>query len=474
MTSANALPWIVLGAYGVLIWIISPRHVGADQFFSGRGRRGDEPGFWLLVASGAISWIFAKSIANAATLGQAFGIWGGIGYAAYYLSFVVVGVTVYVIRTRGGWGSLSEFLVAKYGPLCAKLFLAAIAIRLFNEIWSNTKVTALFFGPEGSLPYWIAVLAVTAFTLYYSWRGGLRASLLTDGAQMIMAAVLLVIVLAVVGPGLGRTGLPQVAPAARDAGITFFVLALVQALSYGFHDPVMTDRAFITRPGKMLRAFIVAGVLSGGFIFLFSFVGVYAHTQGLRGNPVVGVAGLLGPAMLVLFNAIMLTSAGSTIDSAFAATAKLGARDWANDDAPVTPRHADRGRRLMAIIAVVGNLPLLALYLGDKAGPAVIAATTISGAMVMGLAPIFLLSWVKSAGRLSFHMAFWPGVALGVARAVETASGRAILPASMTLGQGKYALDLGVNAYGLLLCTAGFVAGALVARQTAQHRKLAA
>jgi len=461
--TATLVPWVVLAGYAALIWAIMPRRVSAGQFFDGRSRSGGEPELWLLVASAAITWIFAKSISNAASLGAAYGVIGGIGYAFYYLSFVVVGVAVYFLRTRGGFGSLPAFLVAKYGAFCAKLFLAAVAIRLFNEVWSNTKVGALYFGAEGSLDYWMAVAAITAFTLYYSWRGGLRSSLLTDGAQMLLAAALLVAVLATVGPGLATSGLPDVGPVSRAAGLTFAGLALVQALSYGFHDPVMTDRAFLTRPGVMLRAFVLAGLVSGGFIFLFSAVGLHARLLGLEGDPSVALPAALGLPMMLVFNAIMLTSAGSTLDSTFASTAKLGARDWANDEAPPTERHAARGRKLMLAIALMGNLPLLAVYLGGQAGPAVIAATTISGTMVMGLAPIFLLAWIPSAGRLSFHLAFWPGLILGILLTVEGATGIDILPAAVDLGSGKYADDLGVNVFGLLVCTAGYVAGAVVA-----------
>ncbi len=104
----------------------------------------------MLVASAAVTWIFAKSIANAASLADAFGVIGGIGYGFYYFSFLVAGVAIYFIRTRGGHTSLSGFLVSKYGVLAARLFLIAISIRLFNEVWSNTKVAALFFGDEGS------------------------------------------------------------------------------------------------------------------------------------------------------------------------------------------------------------------------------------------------------------------------------------------------------------------------------------
>jgi Na+/proline symporter len=462
MSLAAAAPWLVLLGYGLLVWAMTPRRVTAGQFFDGTSGRGQEPALWLLIASAAITWIFAKSISNAASLGAAYGPIGGLGYGIYYLSFAVVAVAIYLMRTKGGWRSLSEFLVTKYGGLCARLFLAAVAIRLFNEVWSNTKVASLYFGGEGSGGYWLAAVAFTLFTLWYSWRGGLRSSLLTDFVQMILAAVLLVAILAVVGPGLAQTGLPKVDAGTSAAGTTFALLALVQVLSYGFHDPVLTDRAFITRPRAMVKGFILAGLVAGGFIVLFSAVGLYARAQGLSGDPSVAVPVFFGLPMLLLFNAIMLTSAGSTIDSTFASTAKLAARDWTNDYAPPAERHAARGRRLMLAIALLGNLPLLALSLPAGAGPAVIAATTISGTMVMGLAPIFLLAWVRPAGALSFHLAFWPGLVLGVLLTVEAAARVQIIPAAVDLGVGSYADDLGVNVYGLILCTAGYLLGAAV------------
>ena len=178
--------------------------------------------FWILVFGAAITWVFVKSIDNAASLGQAFGIMGGNGYAIYYLSFAVAVVTIYFIGTRGGHMSLSGFLVSKYRTLWARLFLIAIGIRLFNEVWSNTQVSARYFGSEGSIEYWSAAGLITSFTLFYAWRGGLRSSLLTDAGQMLLAAVLLVAVMICVFLPLVRTGLPDVPPAAHLAGITFY------------------------------------------------------------------------------------------------------------------------------------------------------------------------------------------------------------------------------------------------------------
>ena len=456
-------PWIVLAAYCLVTWLVTPRKVNQEQFFDGRNNTGSPPGVWLVAMSAAITWIFAKSIANASDLSFTFGLTGGIGYTIYYFSFVVAGVAIYFLRTRGGYRSLPHMLVEKYGPVCAKLFLITIAFRLLNEVWSNTKVMSLYFGPEGSGSYWIAAILITLFTLSYAWTGGMRASLLTDRLQTFMVFALLGVVLAILLPGLEAKGIARVDTATQNAGLTFCGLAAVQILSYPFHDPVLTDRGFLSPPRDMLKSFILAGILSGGFIFLFSIIGLYGKAFGLPANPSVSVPASFGLVMMLLFNGIMLLSGGSTIDSTFTSVSKLTALDWK----PNT-RGAGRlttGRIAILIVAIVGNLPLLTVYAGDKVGPAIIAATTISGTMVMGLAPIFLLSWLPSARALSFHLAFWPGLIIGISRAVETFVHISIFPASLALGQGKYALDLGLNVYGLLVCTCGYLVGAVLQRE---------
>jgi SSS family solute:Na+ symporter len=473
MSFETMIPWLVLSVYCVIILRMTPKSVSPKQFFGGAAKDGGEPSLWLLVASAAITWIFAKSIANAANLAGAFGIAGGIGYAFYYLSFLVAGGAIYLIRVKGGHTSLAGFLTSKYGATCARLFLIAIAIRLFNEVWSNTKVASLYFGAEGSTPYWTGVALVTGFTVYYSWRGGLRSSILTDGAQMILAAILLVMILAVIWPELGARGLPEMPVEAHLAGLTFCGLALVQVLSYPFHDPVLTDRGFITSPRTMLKGFVLAGLIAGGFILLFSTIGLYGRAMGLSGNMTVGVPALFGLPVLLIFNAIMLTSAGSTLDSTFASTAKLAGRDWPGSAEHPTDNDTKIGRKIMVGIAIVGNVPLLSIYFGDAVGPAIIAATTISGTMVMGLAPIFLLAFLPHAGRESFHLAFWPGLVLGVLVTLEHALRVEIFPAWIDIGHGKYADDFGINLWGLALCTFGYVLGTVIARMRAHKASLA-
>lgn len=462
MTWQFLAPWAVLAVYCIVTTLAIPRRVGVRQFFDGHSNQGAPPSVWLVAASAAITWIFAKSIVNVSDLSLAFGPTGAIGYTIYYLSFVVAGVTIYLLRVRGGYRSLMHYLVDKYGGLAARLFLLVVGFRLLNEVWSNTKVMALYFGPEGSTPYWLAAAAVTLYTLAYAWSGGMRASLMTDRLQTLLIFILLGIVLAVLLPGLQSHGLPPVPADTTAAGVTFCLLALVQIWSYPFHDPVLTDRGFLNPPRQMLQSFLLAALLSGGFILLFGLIGLYGRAFGLTGPATVSVPASFGLLMLMVFNGMMLLSGGSTIDSTFTSVAKLAARDWRNATDDPTRAHLLTGRLAVLAVAVIGNLPLLTIYLGDRIGPAVIAATTISGTMVIGLAPIFLLGWLRAAGPLSFHLAFWPGLGIGIVRAVETFAKVSIFPPELAVGSGRYALDLGVNLYGLLICTIGFLVGVVI------------
>lgn len=174
---------------------------------------------------------------------------------------------------------------------------------------------------------------------------------------MLLAAILLVAILMTLGPGLANRGLPVVDSETQLAGLTFCGLAFVQIFSYPFHDPVLTDRAFLTSPKIMLRGFILAGLISGGFILLFSSVGLYALRFGIEDKATLAVPALFGLPMLLAFNAIMLTSAGSTLDSTFSSVAKLTARDWSNRSGRPTESQAYFGRWAMMTVAVLGNLP---------------------------------------------------------------------------------------------------------------------
>jgi SSS family solute:Na+ symporter len=439
--------WGFLLLYGTVMYMVSQRSRTVSSFFAGTDDAGRPATEWALMCSIFISWIFAKSVTNAANLGAAHGVVGGLAYAAYWLSIPVAGVVIYWLRTRHGATGLVPFLISKYGRLAALAFTLAILIRLYNEVWSNTAVVGAYYGQSGGFSFIAAALLFTAVTLFYSLKGGLRSSIVTDVIQAVLFVIILGVVLFLVLPHHGLPKLLAVGEFRLDAGVDLLLVALLQVLSYPFHDPVLTDRGFITREKTMLRAFIVAGVLGFVCIFAFSLIGVHARLEGLpAGDNMPGAVALaFGTLPYLLMTCVMIMAAGSTLDSTFSSVAKSAGQELPLLAGRAPGSNAVRiGVWTMIAFALLGNLPMIA-------GTDILKATTVSGTMVMGLAPIFLLAPLVRHSPWSFHLAFWPGVVLGVMLAAGS------IPASWAIGTGKYALLLGTNLYGLAICCTGFL-----------------
>jgi len=445
--ATGAYFWGFLLLYGTVMYAVSPQARTVSSFFGGTDESGKPATEWALMCSIFISWIFAKSVTNAANLGASFGVVGGLAYATYWLSIPIAGIVIYWLRTRHRATGLVPFLMAKYGRLAALAFTLAILIRLYNEVWSNTAVVGAYYGKAGEGAFIGAALLFTAVTLLYSIKGGLRSSIFTDVIQAALFVLALGIVLFVILPRHGLGTLLATGEFRLSAGVDLILVALLQVLSYPFHDPVLTDRGFITEEKKMLRAMVLAGVLGFICILAFSLVGVHARLEQLPlGDNMPGAVALaFGVAPYLLMTVVMIMAAGSTLDSTFSSVAKSVSRE--------IPLLAGRrpgarsiviGMGAMVAIAVLGNIPMIA-------GTDILKATTISGTMVMGLAPVFLLAPLVRYSPWSFHFAFWPGVALGVLLAADG------IPQSWAIGSGKYALLLGANLYGLAICGTGFL-----------------
>lgn len=144
--------------------ILSPKHVTTEGFFHGKSNEGHEPTPTVLMLSIFISWIFAKSVTNAANLGAEYGFVGGLSYAIYWLCIPITGYALYRLRKHYAAKGMVSFLTKEYGQFASVAFSAAILIRLFNEIWSNTSVVGGYYGDAGSKAFIYSALLFTAIT----------------------------------------------------------------------------------------------------------------------------------------------------------------------------------------------------------------------------------------------------------------------------------------------------------------------
>lgn len=181
----------------------------------------------------------------------------------------------------------------------------------------------------------------------------------------------------------------------------------------------------------------MASVLGFIGIVLFSLIGVYAKANGYVGQAAVAVGQSLGVVVMLIINFIMITSAASTLDSTFSSFSKLITFDLK------IGQNLTWGRIAMVMVAVIGSIPV---FLGAE----ILAATTVSGTMVMGLAPIFVF-WKLKAPKISFYLSVVNGLFFGFLLLIEG------LPAELILTEGPYSLLLCINAWGLLSCTLLFL-----------------
>lgn len=425
--------WGLISVSSLILFFISPLAKTTSDFFKATHRK-KAPNVLMLTGSLIISWIFAKSITNAANLGLEFGIVGGVAYAAYYLSFAIAGILIYSIRTRGGYNSLHEFFTSRFGKNAMRVFSILIAIRLFNEVWSNTMVIGSYFGDMGSTPYYASIIVFTLLTLAYSLKGGMSSSIFTDVIQMGLFSVLLFVVLASIYSTTNFTVEQTVNSGvwSFDMGLNLLFAAFLQSFSYPFHDPVLTDRAFLSSPKVTLRSFLLASVFGGACIVLFSVIGVYAQAMGMQGQAAVEVGKAFGTVILLVINFIMITSAASTLDSTFSSFSKLAAIDLKLGES------ISIGRLAMCVLVVLGTVPV---FLDAE----ILSATTISGTMVIGLTPIFFF-WKLPAPKISFYLSIFCGIAFGFLLVFD------LIPQSWILTNGPYADLLWVNIWGIFSC----------------------
>ncbi|MFC5285113.1 hypothetical protein [Pedobacter alpinus] len=433
------LQWGFILLSSILIFTLAPIAKTTHDFFYG-SKDNKQPNAILLTSSLVISWIFAKSITNVANLGLSFGFVGVVSYAVYYLSFLVAGLVIYKMRLNGGFKSIHHFIGSKYGKGALYIFSILIAFRLFNEVWSNTMVIGSYFGDAGSTPYFASIIVFTLLTLAYALKGGMSTSILTDVIQMVLFGVLLTAILAYILPEMKGNYKPIYLSGewSMATGGNLILVALLQCFSYPFHDPVLTDRGFITSPKTTLKSFIWASVIGVMCIGLFGIVGIFAQTKGMTGQATVEVAKFFGPVMLLIMNFIMVTSAASTLDSAFSSFSKL----YNIDIFPNKELKISKGRMAMVVLTILGTIPIFFK-------PEILSATTISGTMVIGLAPVFLF-WNKSMPKFSFYAPVLFGLLMGIVLVFE------LVPNFWIFTDGKYNDLLGINLWGSLVCFALF------------------
>ncbi len=391
LASPMALVYFV-GFITIVSLVISPRKISVTGFFDGVSGKGAQPGLWMLVLSQVTTWIFARSLMNAAILGYFYGFAGTLAYTAYYLSFLTGMFIVGQMRLRGA-RSVQDWLGENFGRTGHVAYNAVIALRLLSEVFANLIVVGLIFAAAFPDLAWAkigAIVSVAIIGLVYSALGGLRASLRTDVMQMIVFLVVFILsfYMMVANDSFSISAIFSahgVHDQASRPGWILVVVALLQVFSYPAHDPVMMDRGFIADEVTTRKSFLHAFWLSAACIFGFGMFGIQAGIIGASyENQLLGTWQVMfGPTVYFLITASLLVSAMSTLDSALASAARL-----VIDEFKAAPRTVLCGRVAMFGFMAAGTIMTL---WGNKT---LFDAVAVSGTASMFLTPVLVLAFV--------------------------------------------------------------------------------
>ena len=355
------------------------------RFYQGKSLQGQPPSLWTLVLSQVTTWIFARSLMNAAVLGFFYGIAGTLAYGMYYFSFITGAHIVDSLRFKHGFNNIQTFMQVKFGATGEHLYNAVIGFRLVSEVFSNLLVfgfiTTLFVGFNEN--YLILIIAVA--TLIYSSIGGLHTALKTDVAQALLTIVAIAVlsVAMFAHPLFSFDDIISSSNTADNKGWILLIVAFIQIWSYPAHDPVMTDRGFLADRATTKKSFYYAAPISMACILLFGLLGVFAQLNNAGGATEVTqtLNTLFSPAVMILFSFALIISAISTLDSTYASAAKLIAIDM------ILVKPTVRNGRLIMLGFLLAGLAFIATGSKD-----LFDAVAISGTASLFLAPVVFFS----------------------------------------------------------------------------------
>lgn len=380
----------IFSAILLLSLVVAPKRATVVGFFGGQNAEGQAPSLSTLVLSQVTTWIFARSLMNAAILGFYYGIAGTMAYAAYYASFLTGGYIVNRLRVQGA-GSVQDWLTSRFGKPGTTAYNVVIALRLLSEVFANLLVVGLIFSaalPEVANAGTLSILIVGVVALAYSAWGGLSAALRTDVVQMLLfLGVFGIAFVALVLRPEFDLGAVLTAPGASGPhnGWVLLLVAALQVFSYPVHDPVMMDRGFLADRDTTRKSFLHAFWLSSLCIISFGFFGIQASLEGaVYEGQLIGTWGTMFPTwVFTLLILSLLVSALSTLDSALSSAARLVV-----EELKLAPRTLAGGRIAMLVFALTGGA--LTLW-GNQT---LFDAVAVSGTASMFLTPVLVASLI--------------------------------------------------------------------------------
>ena len=244
-------------------------------------------------ASKYSGFIFAGFM-GAAYLNGTLVIWLGLGLLLGHCLVYALAVSRLQSMNSSGWAlSIGELLTFWNGEnrVLLRRFIGLLTL-FFLSFYAAAQLKAGGMALEVALgqPLYVGILLSTAIILFYCWSGGIRASIWTDSAQIIMMtlSLLLILVMAVLKEG----GIAELVASFRATapgtelipqnlsigGYSGWLIFCFGSLGFGMSilgQPHILIRAMALKDARDTKKFIVSNyTFEALFVLLFTLVGL--------------------------------------------------------------------------------------------------------------------------------------------------------------------------------------------------------
>lgn len=370
---------------GLLLFIAYGMAILSLVVFTSRKKRGFKD-FLLMdrqlgIARGslsmAVSWIWAPAVFICSLQAYTQGLPGVFWFTVpNILTFFVF--AIFAVRMRkelpDGYTILDVFRHKFPGTKSAHFGAMIVAFGYqLGAIIINCVAGATLINLLSGIPFTSGVLLMGGLALSYSLISGLRASVISDVAQMLMILFIALIVVpwsisAAGGFGALSDGFGGVSGEYRNifdgsVAYTFGIAMTLGLISGPVADQMFSQRAFAAKKNALVKIFVIGGLLFGLVpitLSLLGFLGASGVEQKLFSvddpqmvGPVV-VGFYLPKWALSMFAVMAFAGLTSTLDSAFSAVGSLSARNVSIDDVDIRGREIFQARMGMVVFAILG------------------------------------------------------------------------------------------------------------------------
>ena len=301
---------------------------------------------WLASFSIAATWIWAPAMFVASEKAYTQGIVGVFWFIVpNVLTLILFGVFANKMRMLrpNGW-TFSDYIREKYSNRTHNLYLIesfglqilSFAVQLLAGATILHKLTGL--------PFFAITIALALIPLVYTFRAGIKASILTDYWQMLWIILVLLaglpIMLYNAGPQTLLDGIGGITGGfdslfnenGLTVALTFGIPTAIGLLSGTFGDQMFWQRVFSIKEGEVKKSMLRASVIFAIVPISLAIFGFIASGAGLQiaDTQLVNVGAVIEFApkwFLWVFLVMILSGLVSTVDSILCAVSSIVGHD---------------------------------------------------------------------------------------------------------------------------------------------------